>query len=85
MRRRPSIVARVAALAAALAAAAPASAAPGPLPVSLAAERGHLVAALDLSAAFQPSVERDLGNGLTNVVAIWVSVAPAAGGPPSRV
>jgi hypothetical protein len=70
--------------AAVLAAAAPAAAA-GPLPVKLTAEHGRLEASLDLSAAFPPSGERELGNGLTNVVAIYVSVVPAKGGPPALV
>ncbi len=57
----------------------------GPLPVKLAAERGRLQASLDLSAAFQPSDERQLGNGLTNVVAIYVSILPASSRTPVLV
>ncbi len=66
----------------ALASAAPAAADAGPLPATLTAQKGRMEASLDLSAAFPPSIERELGNGLTNVVAIWVSVVPASGGPP---
>ncbi len=76
----------LAALAAvALATEASAAANAGPLPVKLAADRGRLEASLDLSAAFTPSDERQLGNGLTNVVAVYVSVVPASGGMPALV
>jgi phage tail protein X len=63
----------------ALAAGLPTAAAPEahPLPVQLAARSGRLLATLDLSAAFPPALERELGNGLTNVVAIYVAVLPA--------
>jgi hypothetical protein len=77
--------AAAAALAAlALVAAAPAVAAgpPGSLPAAAAAPGGRLVVALDLSGAFSPAMEKDFGNGLTNVVAIYVTVVPESGGPP---
>jgi hypothetical protein len=64
-------------------AAAPARAGPpAPLPVRLAARGGELLATLDLSAVFVPGLERQLGNGLTNVVAVWVAIVPAGGGEP---
>jgi phage tail protein X len=77
----------LAALAAvALAAAAPArAAAPVPLPVQLAARAGRLVATVDLSAAFPPALEHEVGNGLTNVVAVYVAVVPAHGGAPALI
>ncbi|HEY6004146.1 MAG TPA: hypothetical protein VIV57_14820, partial [Anaeromyxobacter sp.] len=55
----------------------PAAAAPQPLPLQLAARSGRVVATVDLSAAFPPTLEREMGNGLTNVVAIYVTVVPA--------
>jgi hypothetical protein len=58
-------------------------AAPTPLPVQVAARSGRLVASVDLSAAFPASLEREFGNGLTNVVAIYVAVVPARGGAPA--
>ncbi len=77
----------VAALAAAatLAAAGPARAAPVPLQVQLAARDGRLVATVDLSAAFPASLQHELGNGLTNVVAVYVAVVPAGGGAPALI
>jgi hypothetical protein len=56
-----------------------------PLRVGLAEKDGRVLATLDVGAAFPPAVERELGNGLTNVVALWVSVSPAGGGPPALV
>jgi hypothetical protein len=41
---------------------------------------GRLVATVDLSAAFPASLEREVGNGLTNVVAVYVAVVPGRGG-----
>jgi hypothetical protein len=73
----------VAALAA-LALAAPARAAM-PLPVTLSAKEGRVLATLDVAPAFAPATERELGNGLTNVVAVYVAVLPAGGGPPALV
>lgn len=64
-------------------------AAPGraaaPLPVALAAKDGRLLASLDVAPAFAPATERELGNGLTNVIAVYVAVLPAGGGPPTLV
>ncbi|HTN52676.1 MAG TPA: hypothetical protein VML50_09770 [Anaeromyxobacter sp.] len=56
------------------------AAGPGPLPVRLEARAGRLEAALDLSAVVAPGLEKQLGNGLTNVIALYVTVAPAGGG-----
>ena len=68
---------------AALLAAPPArGATPAPLPVAVSARAGRVVAALDLSSAFPASMEHQLGNGLTNVVALYVTVRPEAGGEP---
>jgi hypothetical protein len=55
---------------------------PAPLPAALSARNGHVLATLDLSAVFAPALERQLGNGLTNVVAVLITVAPARGGQP---
>ena len=74
----------VAAAVAALTLAAPVRAAM-PLPVTLAARDGRLVASLEVAPAFAPGTERELGNGLTNVVAVYVAVLPAGGGPPALV
>jgi hypothetical protein len=69
-----------------LAAAAPAAAAPyAPLDILLFARGGRVLASLNVGKAFPPAVERELGNGLTNVVAVYVAAIPAAGGPPSLV
>lgn len=66
-----------AAAAAILLAAGAANAAPvEPLNAQLAVRNGRLQAAVDLGAAFPPSIERQLGNGLTNVIAVYVSVVP---------
>jgi hypothetical protein len=81
----PSRTLRAVALAAlALAAPAPAGAASG-LAVSLADDEGRVLATVDLGPAFAPAVERELGNGLTNVVAVYLSVRPARGGQPTLV
>jgi hypothetical protein len=78
-----SIAAALAALA--LAAPPPATAATSHLGVKLAARNGRLLATVDLGAAFAPPVERELGNGLTNVIAVYVSVLPTDGGGPALV
>jgi hypothetical protein len=75
-------VSRARALAAALAALAlaappPAGAATSQLAVSLSSRDGRVLASVDLGPAFAPRAERELGNGLTNVVAVYVSVLPA--------
>ncbi len=74
----------LAALAALALAATPARAAsPAPLPVQLAVRSGRLVATVDLSAAFPAALEHELGNGLTNLVAVYVAVLPSRGGGPA--
>jgi len=79
-----AIVTALAALALALAPRAEA-ATTSPLAVRLADHDGRVLATVDLAAAFAPSVERELGNGLTNVVAVYVSILPAGGGGPALV
>jgi hypothetical protein len=76
-----------AALAGALLLAPAARAAPEAAPVeaTVAAARGRVVVGLDLSAAFEPELERRLGNGLTNVVTLLVALVPEDGGPPAAV
>jgi hypothetical protein len=81
VRRAPGLRAALAALA--LATAARAAAAPAPLDAKLAVRGGRLTAGADLSAAFPPALERQLGNGLTNVVALYVAVTPAGGRHPA--
>lgn len=66
-----------------LSAALPAEAAPGELRVKLAARGGRVTASLDLSEAFPAALEREVGNGLTNVVALYVAVIPAGGREPA--
>jgi hypothetical protein len=66
----------LAALAAAVAAPGLAAAAPQPLSLQLSARAGRVIATVDLSSAFPAALERDLGNGLTNVVAVYVAVIP---------
>jgi hypothetical protein len=61
------------------------AAAPPPLQARVESRRGVLAAAVDLRPAFPPELERLLGNGLTNVVAIHVALAPARGGDPVAV
>jgi hypothetical protein len=75
---RPRARLALAALAAIGAAAGPRGAAAEPieLPAKVAVREGRLQASIDLSAAFAPDLERELGNGLENVVAIWVAVLP---------
>ena len=68
---------------AALLAAAGAASAAEPVQATVSERAGRLVATFDLSAAFQPSIERQIGNGLTNVVALVASVVPERGGPPA--
>ena len=76
----------VAATLAALALAAPgAPRATEPLPLRLSAKDGRVLATLDVGHAFGAADDRELGNGLTNVVAIWVAVLPAGGGTPALV
>jgi hypothetical protein len=69
-------------VAAALAAVAGNARAAQPLRATLSERGGRLVASLDLGAAFPPEIEKQLGNGLRNVVAIVASVVPEAGGDP---
>jgi hypothetical protein len=78
-------VALAAAAAAALALGPPAAAGPEQLQVTLAAKEGRLVASVDVASAFSAATEHELGNGLTNVVAVWLAVMPAGGGPPALV
>lgn len=60
-------------------------AAAAPLDAHLAARGGELTAALGLAPAFPADLERRLGNGLTNVVALHVTLAPEAGGAPAAL
>ena len=59
--------------------------APRSLPISLAAERGRLVAAIDLTAAFPPDLRKQLSSGLTNVIALQAALLPEGGGDPAAI
>lgn len=54
-----------------------------PLQASVSERAGRLVATFDLPTAFPAEIERQLGNGLTNVVALVASVVPERGGSPA--
>jgi hypothetical protein len=71
----------VVAAAATLSAALPASAAEL-LQVTLSARAGRISAAVDLAPVLPKDLEARLGNGLRNVVAVFVAVVPLDGGPP---
>jgi len=43
---------------------------------------GRLVAGLDLAPAYPPDLQRQLSNGLTNVIALHVALLPEGGGDP---
>jgi hypothetical protein len=77
---RAVLLAAVAALAVSAGAAQPA-----PLPARLALREDRLQASVDLSAAFTADVLHELGNGLTNVVAVYVTVVPEDGSPPTAL
>ena len=81
MRSARPLLAAVAALA--LGAAGGAAAAPAALEVKLAGRGARLTVSADLSVAFPATLERQLGNGLTNVVALYVAVTPAGGRHPA--
>jgi hypothetical protein len=55
------------------------------MPVELTAAGGRLTATVDLGPAFSPEVLRELGNGLSNVVAVYVVVVPEGGGEPAAI
>jgi hypothetical protein len=57
----------------------------GAVAASLEGRAGHLVARLDLQAAFPDDLRRTFGNGLTNVVAIQVALLPRGGDDPAAV
>lgn len=66
-----------------LSAALPAAAGPAELRVTLAARAGRVAATVDLSEAFPAALEQEVGNGLTNLVAIYVAVIPIGGREPA--
>ncbi len=56
--------------------------APSSIPSLLESRGGHLLATVELSAAFPPTLQRQLSNGLTNVLALHVTLQPEGGGDP---
>ncbi len=56
--------------------------APATLPWSADVRSGRIVASLDLAPAYPATLQRLLSNGLTNVIALHVSVVPERGGDP---
>jgi hypothetical protein len=66
----------------AVAAATSGRAAQATLPSALAVNAGHLQATLDLAPAFPPDFQKQLSNGLTNVIALHVALSPERGGDP---
>jgi hypothetical protein len=56
--------------------------APSTLPWSAQVRSGRIVASVDLAPAYPATLQRLLSNGLTNVIALHVSLAPERGGDP---
>ncbi len=54
-----------------------------PVPANLTGRDGHAIAALDLGAALPADLATRLGNGLQNVLAIFVGVVPAGADEPT--
>jgi hypothetical protein len=52
---------------------------------AVAVREGRVVATFDLSEAFPPDVQRQLGSGLTNVVTLLVSLVPEKGDQPVSI
>jgi hypothetical protein len=65
--------------------AAAARAGDAPVACDLEARGDRLVARLDLAAAFPEELRRTFGNGLTNVVALHVSLVPEGGEAPAAL
>ena len=78
---------RRAALAALLATAALSRAhdAPRSLPGRVEARNGRLVTTIDLAPAYPPDLQRQLSNGLTNVITMHVALLPEGGGDPAAL
>lgn len=53
-----------------------------PLPAQLSARQGRLVVDLDLASAYSPDLQKQLSNGLTNVIALHVGLVPERGREP---
>jgi hypothetical protein len=56
-----------------------------PLALKLEDRRGVLLASLDLTPAFPPELQRHLGNGLTNVIALHVALLPEGRDEPTVI
>jgi hypothetical protein len=54
-------------------------------PLAPAVRGGRVEVDVDLSSALPPDLERQLGNGLTNVVALHVALVPERGGTPLAI
>jgi hypothetical protein len=72
----------VAALCASIGLAVLAHDAPATLPWSAQIRGGRVIASLDLAPAYPATFQRLLSNGLTNVIALHVSLVPERGGDP---
>jgi hypothetical protein len=73
---RPATPALLGALLFALAGAPARAASPGPARSALEARAGRLVASVDVGTAFPPELQKQLANGLTNVVTLHVALLP---------
>jgi hypothetical protein len=58
---------------------------PSAAPGAVAVRAGRVIASFDLSEAFPPDLQRQLGNGLTHVVALHVSLVPENGEAPAAI
>ena len=56
--------------------------APRSLPGRVEARDGRLVTTIDLAPAYPPELQRQLSNGLTNVITVHVALVPDGGGEP---
>jgi hypothetical protein len=81
--RRQPLPPLAAALALAALASLPSRAVAEPLPVVLASRDGRVAATVDLSRALPPELPARLGNGLRNVLAVFVTLVPEGGQEPS--
>ncbi len=58
---------------------------PNALPVRVEARSGRLIASVELAPAYPPDLRRQLGSGLTNVIAVHFSILPEHGDAPIAI